>query len=866
MRSASVVPILLIFCLATCTLSAAEGEGAGTRTGTHIGRAGVEVVLAAEGKANFQVVTAETATERTRASAETLAGLLSRITGAQFQTGTGDGTAGIALGLPGDFPKLEQARRWAAPKVTELESYSLQTHANGLRILRATGLAVENAMWDFLHRLGYRQFFPGETWEVVPRTEELSVALDVEEAPDYLARRIWYGYGLWEYNQAPYQDWCAKNRTVGGVALSTGHAYGRIIRDLRADFEAHPEFYALLDGKRKIARQAKLCISNGDLRQRVAQYAVAQFDRKPELQSISMDPSDGGGWCECPACLAVGSVSDRALLLANQVAQAVNAKHPGRLVGMYAYGYHSPPPTIRVEPQVVVSVATAFLKGGFTLDEIIAGWSGKGATLGIREYYSVNTWDRDLPGHSRGAKLDYLAETIPKFHAQGARFLSAESGDSWAPNGLGYYLAARVLWNVDEAGKKKRIVEDFLTRAFGAAKAPMAEFYAQIDGSKPHLVASDQLARMFRALAKGRELADHAAVNKRLDHLLLYARYVDLYQRYAGAKGEQRQLAFEQLIRHAYRMRETMMVHTKALYRDLVNRDRTVSIPDGATWKSPEETNPWKSSAPFTAAEFATFLAEGIERYQPTTLRIQPVKYSERLVPTTGLALPKIVNPGELGPGRNKQTFYTFSKLGRTSLQLRVTGGLIPHYRDRGNVRVQLWKIGGESATGERETLIQTDRSVPPDGKERPVLLTMPSIGLYRIDVTDGGDRTLVTWPPGQAMVVRSTVDEPMNAHYGSWMMHFYVPKGTKMIGFHGGRHGEIHDSAGRPVFWLNGRQPDYYTVAVPEGEDGTFWRVRYGRGPIRLLNVPPYFARSPGELLLPREVVDADSEPGARP
>ena len=42
--------------------------------------------------------------------------------------------------------------------------------------------------------------------------------------------------------------------------------------------------------------------------------------------------------------LTVGSVSDRALTLANEVAAAVHAKYPGRLVGMYAYSEHSPPP------------------------------------------------------------------------------------------------------------------------------------------------------------------------------------------------------------------------------------------------------------------------------------------------------------------------------------------------------------------------------------------------------------------------------------------------------------------------------------------------------------------------------------------
>lgn len=837
------------------------GKISAAETGIHFERGGIEIVLAAGGKARFSVTTAETATERMRATATTLATVLSRITGAEFRIGTGDGATGIAVGLQKDFPKLDAPKRWGEPKGFDLESHLLRSHAAGVHILGATEQAVENAVWDFLHRLGYRQFFPGEAWEVTPHIDTLSVALDVKEAPDYLSRRIWYGYGLWDYNRAPYQDWCAKNRTSGGVTLSTGHAYGRIIRSLRKEFEAHPEYYALVNGKRNITPQAKLCIGNRALRRRVAQYAVEQFDKKPELQSISMDPSDGGGWCECEACRALGSVSNRALLLANEVARAVNAKYPGRLVGMYAYNFHSPPPTIRAEPQVVVSVATAFLKGGLSLDEIIGGWSRQGAVLGIREYYSVNTWDHDLPGHSRGSKLDYLAETIPKFHRLGARFLSAESGDGWAPNGLGHYLAARMLWNVDEATNIGRLVEDFLTRAFGSAKVPMAEFYAQTNGSNSHLVFRDQLARMFRALEKARSLADDVSIRKRVDHLLLYTRYVDLYHRYANAKGEQRQRAFEDLIRHAYRMRKTMMVHTKALYRDLVRRDRTVEIPADATWNTPEEKNPWKSSVSFTVQEFAAFLGEGMERYEPTTMGVKPVKYSEELVLARRLALSETTALGELGPGRGKQTFYTVADAGRTSLQLQITGGLIPHYRDRGNVRVQLWKIGGESATGERETLVHTDRTVPPDGQEHTITLTMPGTGLYRIDITDGGDRTLVVWPEGQPMTIRSMVDDPMNKRHHSWMMYFYVPKGTKVVGFHGGQHGEIHDSAGRAVFWLNGRQPDFYTVTVPEGEDGTFWYVRYGRGAIRLLNVPPFFARSAEELLLPREVVDMDRE-----
>lgn len=811
-----------------------------------------EITLARDGKPLHAVVVGSKASDRVNAAAQTLAEMLSRVTGAEFGVEEGDGTAGIAVGMPGDFRNSPFADRWKEVVPAQREDYLLRTHADGVYLLGATELAVEHAVWDFLYRLGHRQFFPGPRWEVVPSVAAPEIALDVEESPSYHARRIWYGYGTWDYNAKPYEDWCAKNRATSGINLSTGHAYGGIISGCKEAFEEHPEYYALVGGKRDVRPQAKLCIGNANLRRLVVEYALARFDKDPDMDSISMDPSDGGGWCECEACAALGSVTDRALLLANEVAAAVNEKYPGKLVGIYAYNYHSLPPSIKPHPRVVVSVATAFLKGGLTLDEILDGWSEKGTTLGVREYYSVNPWDRDMPGDPRGSNIAYLSRTIPFFHARGARFMSAESSDNWGPNGLGYYLAARMLWDVDEAKRTDELVDDFLTKAFGAAKEPMAEFYRRIDGSKPHLVFSDQLGRMFRALDDAKGAADSPEVAARIDDLILYARYVDLYHRYAKAKDAARQEAFERVIRHAYRMRETMLVHAKALYRDLVNRDKSVRIPEGAEWGAAEEKNPWKSSEPFEKAELAAFLEEGVERYPITELAFEPVRFGDDLVPAAGLEVADGPR-GEFGAGRGEQMFFTYVQDTPAEIELRITGGLIEHYRDRGNVRVELWKIGGASEEGEKETLVAADRSVPPDGVERTVTLAAKEAGLYKIVIRDGGDRTLVDWPEGRPMTVLSSADTPMNAAYGSWMAYFYVPEGTRLIGLYGGDHGEIQDSAGRTVFWLNGREPNYYGVDVPDGQDGRLWRVRFGRGAIRLLTVPPYFARSPQELLLPR-------------
>lgn len=813
--------------------------------------------LAGEGKALLPIVVAMGAPDGVRAVARNLADYLAKISGAKFELFDGDGKSGIAIGLPRDFPALSMDKLWDANDPTRREDYLLRSHQNGIYVLGSSEQAVEHAVWDLLYRLGYRQFFPAPAWEVIPKETNLALAVNVAGHPAYYARRIWYGFGAWDYAAKPYADWCAKNRARSGIELSTGHAYDGILSANKAEFAAHPEYLGLVGGARK---STKFCISNPGLRKLVVDHALRQIENDPARDSVSVDPSDGGGWCECEACARLGSVSDQALTLANEVAAGVNAKYPGKQVGMYAYNYHSPPPNIQAHPRVVISVATAFIKGGLSVDELISGWAGKGAALGIREYYSVNTWDRDQPAHSRGSNIEYLKRTIPDFHAKGARFLSAESSDNWGPNGLGHYLAARMLWDVDEAKRVAELTEDFLTRAFGPAREPMREFYLQLDGSQPHLVVSDQIGRMFRSLEDARKLAGSDDVRARIDDLSLYARYVDLYQRYAQAKGEARQQAFETLIRHAYRMRTTMLVHTKALYRDLAGRDKSVTVPKEAAWNVADGKNPWKSSAPFTAEELAGFRKEGVERYALAKVDFKSAVFSDELVSADKLNLPEVPAAGQLGNCRGKQTFYTRVDVVPAVIEFQITGGLIAHYRNRGNVKVDVWKIGGASQTGERETLAAQDRSVPPDGNEHTVKIELKEPGIYKLTLDDGNDRTLVKWNSKLPLTVKSTLDEPMSKNYEQWQMYFYVPKGTKVLGLFGGEHGEVRDSAARPLFWLNGREPNYYSMDVPEGEDGKLWQIRYGRGCIRLLTVPPYFARTATELLLPAEIVTRDT------
>ncbi|QDU80076.1 hypothetical protein Pla110_17980 [Polystyrenella longa] len=821
---------------------------------------GEVVHLSNEGVPLLPVIVADKATDRVQQAAKVLSQYLRQISGADFKVSNGDGQSGIAVGTVTDFPELQLDAQFEPGEITRREEYLLKSHSQGLLLIGASELAVEHAVWDLLYRLGYRQYFPGETWEIVPDQPSLSIDVEEFERPDYLSRRIWYGYGFWEYNNEPYQQWCARNRCVPGIQLSTGHAYDRVVKIYRDEFESHPEYWPQLDGIRQAVKNPKPCMGNSGVRALFVKSALDYFEKNPQSDSLSMDPSDGGGWCECEKCARLGSVSDQVVTVANEVAAAIEEKHSGKLVGIYAYNYHASPPSIRVHPNVVVSVATAFIKGDLSLEQIITGWSEQGATLGIREYYSVNVWDRDQPAQALGGNLNYLKRTIPEFHSRGVRFMSAESSDNWGPNGLGYYLAAHMLWNVDDSQQLDVLIDDFLERAFGQAQEPMREYYQQLDGSNPHMLVEDQFARMFLALDQARLQADKPEVRKRIDQLVLYTHYCSLFHQYSIANGADRQSAFEALLRHAYQMRSTMLIHTKALYRDLARRDLTVNIPEGAGWNIPEERNPWKSEVPFEEEGISSMLKQGLADYQPVDIPFEPVSYSDDLVPAADYLQLTTPDPeGSLGVARGLQSFYTYAKNASTEIELFITADAETKLLQPMPVKIKIWKIGGESEAGERETLTVSKETVLRDQTDEAIKIPIKEQGLYRVDVDSEKLPIVVTFKDGQTATIRSTGDSPISDSYKLWRGFFYVPRGTKIIGLVGGDSGEIRDSQGRRLLWLNARQRDFYSVPVPTGEDGKLWEARYVNGDLRLLTVPPLFSTTSQGLLLPREVIQKE-------
>lgn len=793
------------------------------------------------------VVVSPRASEKVRLAAGRFAEHLGRMSGGTFEVVAQEKpSAGVVIGLFSDFPARLGVEPPPGDGITHREEYWLQSGKGRLLVLGNSDSAVESAAWEALHRLGYRQFFPGKTWEIVPHSPDLYLDVDERASPSFYARSIWFGYGALKERAADCEDWFRKNRVLSGIALRSGHSYDGIIHRNKKHFEQHPEHLALVGGERK---GSKLCISNPELRALVVADALEEMARNPGADSVSRDPSDGGGWCECTSCAQLGSISDRALFLANETADAVTRAYPGRMVGMYGYGEHSPPPSIRGHPGVVVSVATAFIHGGFTIDQLLSGWSRRVQTLGIREYYSVNTWDRDLPGGARAGNLEYLSKTIPQFYKAGARFLSAESSDNFGPNGLGYYIASRILWDVREAERVDNLVEDFLTRAFGEARDPMREFYGLLDGARKRQLCDDLLGRMYRSLGNALRMTTQEDVRRRIEDLALYTRYAELYLDYSTASGPARQAAYEYLIRHAWRIRHTGMVHTLALYRDLCHRDKTLTVPPAAAWNVPEKDNPWKQDAPLTSEQIGEIIRTGIASRQ--MVDFEAVAFSENLVPATRLHL-QSASRGSMGPFlRGNRSLWTWSHEAPFEWMLRATAGMI--YGNRGPARIDVYpqaELEGKST--------QTFEAEP---NKTCIEFAVRSRfkGLHRIEAGDHSAGTLLEWPLEVPMTIACSLDKPPRLQ-GRWTLYFYVPKGTPFVGGFSQGVGDLLDPDGHKVFSFDAKA-GYFKVPVPPGTDGRLWRFSNCSGDRLLMTVPPYLAASAPELLLPEEVVDRDAK-----
>ncbi|MBI4025451.1 MAG: DUF4838 domain-containing protein [Verrucomicrobia bacterium] len=813
--------------------------------------------LAHDGKAAMPIIISSKATEGVKAVAGELAEYLHRITGAAFEVRAGDGAEGIVLGTLAEFPNSELKKPLEIRNHFDgKEAYAIRTEPKRLLLVGAADLGASHAAYRFLEILGCRWFFPSREWEIVPATSNLSFNQNETDRPVIPSRNIWYGGGLIRDPSNPedgvrskseYEAWRRHNRMASSLTVKAGHSWQAIIARNQAEFDKHPEYYALVKGQRKPrnAASAKFEVAHPAVRKMAVDYALDHFRKNPDADMVSMEPSDGGGQSESEESEELGNFSDQVFGLANEVARAVQKEFPGKMVGLLAYGWHSDPPAnFDLEPNVFVARTAGYTHSKHSREELWDLWSKKCRNLGAYEYFSVWVWDYDrLPG-GRAADISYLQKMIPFYASHNVLSLNAESSNNWGPHGRGYYIANKLMWNPQ--ADVPALLDDFYKKAFGSAATVMQRYYERLDAGNEPLLSKTLLALAFRDLDEASRLArDRPDVQSRLDHLKQYLYFNYLYWKLdrATEKKERKPMALA-LLTHSYRTRFSYMTHWEVA-RQLWT-GRVAKEFDEPSWKAqaPGPEKPWKVQTPLTHEETENNFQEGLAYFQPQIVTEQT--FSSDLVPVRFENSPSIASSQGYQGG---PIYVLYSKTGEP-LQVGIKTGMIAIYRDRPDAHYAL--------TDSNRTVV-VQGALPLDGETHPMEFKVPGPGLYHLDVNDSGAAWNISAAPDISICIELTRDRRLSALSTIQDMYFYVPKGVKQVEYYwsGKPHHVIApDETDREV---NTTQ-EFAIIPVPKGQDGKVWRLS-GLNPRQLLffNIPNYIAASPNALLVPREVARAD-------
>lgn len=811
--------------------------------GARVVAAEATLTLAADNEARVPIVVSEQASSTLLAAVDDLSRCLAKMTGAAFETRTAPGgtapDAGLIVGTLAQFPDPALAEVLAVqPNRDGLEAYAIRTEPARVRLIGASDLAASHAVYRLLEELGCRWLFPAPEWEVIPSRSSLSVALQVDDRPKILSRRIWWGYWFFDARcRTDYETWSRRNRMAQSRRIHCGHAWQTIIAVNRTLFDEHPEYLALVDGQR---RGPQLCVSQPAVRALAAAYALDAFEKDPDRDMISLETSDGSDHCQCEACLRLGGISERAFGLANEVARAVAEKYPGKMVGMLAYNDHCEPPPFPLEPNVYVQSTAGFIRGRYTHDELVELWPKISSNLGFYEYFSVWLWDFDMPPGGHGADVQYICQRIRRYGEQGATSLDCESGNNWGLHGRGYLLANRLMWNPH--ADHEAVLADFYQRAFGPAAETMRRYYQRLDPGNAPLVSEHLLGLALRDLqTASREAADRPDVLARLGHLKQTLHYVRLRWEYDRAEGDDaRCKAAQSVFTHAYRTRYSYMNHWEAIRQAWITKA-------AEEFHRPEWVGapPWNGIPPLTPEETQREFLDDLQRFQPADVRERA--FSNDLVPA-GLVSEQ---PAPLKQKFQRPGRYACLSGSGEPIAVTITTGEIAWYRDRPDAAWRLHDAAGRDVASGR---------LPQDGNPHPLQVPVPAAGVYWLAFDDQGAGWSIT-AEGDRSVCLVLDRRDYARHLGHMQrVYFYVPRGTRRVDyFWDGRPHEIHGPEGQRLAEVVTRGK-IAQIDVPEGADGKAWSFeKLSTGHLWLMNCPNLLAPSPDALLVPRELAETD-------
>jgi hypothetical protein len=382
-----------------------------------------------------------------------------------------DGPGVAAIGFPGSAlpPVIGSSLASLRP-----DGFAVATSAGDLYVAGGGGKGVIYGVVHLLEKyFGCRKFSP--TAELFPPHDDLALGCLLEvDNPENEVRIVNGEFAL----DADYLDWMRLHSPADlyGAGYYV-HTFQRLI-PWPSYFASHPEYFALMNGKRIIDQP---CLSRPEVFDIVVARLREEMAAQPDKRIWSVSQNDNFSYCQCPECRKVveeeGSPAGLILRFVNRVA----ALFPDKTISTLAYQYSRPAPRLtKPAPNVEVMLCTIELNRSLP----IAGDPSSAAFVRDIEDWSricsrLYLWDYtvNFSHHvSPFPNLHVLQPNIRFFTGHGVRrhFQQTNTGPGHEWSELKSYLLAKLLWDPDTDADAA--MEDFLRGYYGRAAAPLRRY------------------------------------------------------------------------------------------------------------------------------------------------------------------------------------------------------------------------------------------------------------------------------------------------------------------------------------------------------------------------------------------------------
>lgn len=567
---------------------------------------------------------------------------------------------------------------------------------------------------------------------------------------------------------------------------------------------------------------------------------------------------------------------------------------------LYSYNHHDVPPNFNLDPRIRVMIAS------YPKNRGRGKWKAFVTQMDMGQVFSKmlprepsgDYWiislsyfqDRGLDGLAPrwDASPEFLAQRQQEHHAAGFRALSVETDFNFGRFGLGYYLLAQTLWNPQRSAAELDAIRDrWLQRAYGSGWTAMKEYYDYTLLKNYPVNSPHAWSRAIRHIEAADKLIDGTRepdARRRLDDLKQY-----WYFYYLIDSGENKasSTALRELLwkgQMSYANASHMI--SRVFFNTSDAAEAAGDFSQGRAHFTPEETAAWWAKVldhwpvvPVTRFDQAT-LADGR--------------------PASGVDMNDLVAVAEFGDAPCPQGFlYNSAYQKQATVRCVATrpGDVIgfqlywpadptgkDHFYTARDVAYGMEWWNPEAKMWEEivdPTLtVQPSREINIPGRKRlehhlaEVRHEAPRAGTYRFGVGRGGNLAILTdlgWNPADDSH-RGGLSFTLDGNSEGLTQrptYIYLPKGTTSLDL------EIWDSAGNKSVTLYHSLPPTragisrkvdiserrtHRIELKPEETGTIAELA-GNGfafPY-LYSVPMLWAKSPGQLLVPRAVAEAD-------